>query len=110
MKSANPFEPQPTYASTMASDSSISSVPSLTPPSYSPNAGASRPSSSATSVSSSYDHRKQADGTAVMQALADPALAELVDLIERIATACQMKRDKNGARVRKLSLFVVRVR
>lgn len=94
----------------MASDSSISSVPSLTPPSYSPNAGASRPSSSATSVSSSYDHRKQADGTAVMQALADPALAELVDLMERTATACQIKRDKNGARVRKLSLFTVRVR
>lgn len=56
---------------------------------YLPNTGVSRGGNSATSVTSLYDDRKQADRSAVMQALADPAVA---GLMERTARACKVKR------------------
>ncbi|PVH90501.1 hypothetical protein DM02DRAFT_437153 [Periconia macrospinosa] len=82
-----------TYDSTMASDSRISSAPSSNRSSYPPNTGISRSVNSATTDSSLYDDRKQADRAAVMQALTDPTVAKLM---ERAARACKVKRDNNG--------------
>lgn len=78
------------------SDSSISSVPSSNLFSYSPNTGVSSSRNSATSVSSLYDDRKQADRSAVVQAFTDPAFAESMELMERTARACKVKRDNSG--------------
>ncbi|PVH90166.1 hypothetical protein DM02DRAFT_665438 [Periconia macrospinosa] len=77
----------------MASDSSISSAPSSNPSSYAPNTGISRSGNSATTDSSLYDDRKRADRTALVQALRDPAVAELM---EKAARACKVKRDNSG--------------
>ncbi|PVH99084.1 hypothetical protein DM02DRAFT_656679 [Periconia macrospinosa] len=93
MNAANPLKPQLTYDSTMTSDSSISSASSSDPFSYRPNTGASRSSNSATSISPLYDDGNQADRTALVQALRDPAVAELM---ERAARACKVKRDNSG--------------
>lgn len=80
----------------MASDRNPSSVPSSTPSFYPPNTGASRSRNSTTSVLSLYDHEKQVGRAAVRQALADPALAEWMDLMKRAARVCQMRRTQNG--------------
>jgi hypothetical protein len=93
MNSANLLKAQLTYDSTTTSDSSISSAPSSNPFSYPPNTAVSRSDNSATSVTSLYDDRKQADRSAVVQAFADPAVAELMG---KAARACKMKRDNSG--------------
>ncbi|PVH93686.1 hypothetical protein DM02DRAFT_216410 [Periconia macrospinosa] len=77
----------------MASNSSISSAPSSNSSSYPPNTGVSRSGNSATSVTSLYDDRKQANRSAVVQALADPAA---VELLERTAWACKVQRNRNN--------------
>lgn len=92
MNTANPLKPQLTHASTMSSDGSIISSPSPTQSSCPPNTGVSRSGNSATSVSSLYDDRKQADRSAVVQAFADP----VGELMEKAARACKVKRNKGG--------------
>ncbi|PVH92532.1 hypothetical protein DM02DRAFT_619888 [Periconia macrospinosa] len=58
-------------------------APSSNPSSYLPNTGVSRSGNSATSVTSLYDDRKQADRTALVQAFGDPAVAELMERAAR---------------------------
>lgn len=86
---------QPTFDSTMASDTSASSSASR----YPPNSSASRVFGNigmTISASSLYDEQKQVDRVAMLQAFADQAT---VELLQKMADSCKERRRKGGALV-----------